>query len=166
MELKEKDIKLLEILQENCKKNLKDIAREINSPLTTVYEKIKRFEKEGIIRKYTAVLDDKLLDKSLTVFVFVTIKYHFPDEQKPLSQREIARKIGLIPNVQEVHIITGDWDLLLKIKGRDMQEISSFVIDKLRAIKGVDKTFTCSCFEVVKEGTELSLAIEPKSNKR
>ncbi len=157
MRLSEKDLKLLELLQKNCKLGLKEIAREINSPVTTVYEKIKRFEREGIIRKYTAVLDDRKLDKGLTVFVFVTIKYHFADEQKPLSQREIAKRISQIPNVQEVHIITGDWDLLLKVKGKDMAEISSFVIDKLRAIKGVDRTFTFSCFEVVKEGTELSL---------
>lgn len=157
MQLSEKDIKLLELLQKNCKAALKDISRELNSPVTTVYEKIKRFEKEGIIKKYTAVLDGKKLDKSLTVFVFVTIKYHFADEQKPLSQRDIAKKISQIPNVQEVHIITGDWDLLLKIKGKDMEEISSFVIDKLRAIKGIDRTFTSSCLEVVKEGTELSL---------
>ncbi len=157
MKLSEKDIKLLEMLQQNCKAGLKEMAREINSPITTVYEKIKRFEKEGIIRKYVAVLDGKKLDKALTVFVFVTIKYHFADEQKPLSQREIAKKIAQIPNVQEVHIITGDWDLLLKVKGKDMEEISSFVIDKLRAIKGIDRTFTSSCLDVVKEGTEISL---------
>ena len=157
MKLNEKDIKLLNILQDNCKKGLKDIAREINSPLTTVYEKIKRFEKEGIIKKYTAVLNNTLLDQSMTVFVFANIKYHFSDEKKPLSQREIAKKISQIPNVQDVHIITGDWDLLLKIKGKNMDEISSFVIDRLRTIKGVDKTLTLSCFDVVKEGTELYL---------
>ncbi len=158
MKLSEKDIKLLELLQRNCKMGLKEMAREINSPITTVYEKIKRFEREGIIKRYTAVLDGKKLDKSLTAFVFVTIKYHFADEQKPLSQREIAKKISTIPNVQEVHIITGDWDLLLKVKGKDMEEISSFVIDKLRAIKGIDRTFTSSCLEAVKEGTEISFS--------
>jgi len=156
MQLSEKDIKLLEILQKNCRAALKDIARELDSPITTIYEKIKRFEKQGIIKKYTAVLDDKRLDKGLTVFVFVTIKYHFADEEKPLSQREIAKKISQIPNVQEVHIITGDWDLLLKVKGKDMGEISSFVIDRLRAIKGIDRTFTSSCLDVVKEGIELN----------
>ena len=157
MQLNEKDIRLLELLQSDCKMGLKEIARNLNSPVTTVHEKIKRFEKEGIIRKYTAVLDDKKLDKLLTVFIFVSIKYHFPDEKNPLSQREIAQRISRIPNVQDVHIITGDWDLLLKVKGRDMAEISSFVIDRLRTIKGVDRTLTAACFEVVKESLELSL---------
>ncbi len=157
MKLNEKDIKLLEILQENCRKSLKEIAKETKRPITTIHEKIKRFENEGLIKKYTAVLDCEKLDFGQTVFVFVSIKYHFSDESKPLSQREIAKKIARIPNVQDVHIIAGDWDILIKVKGRNIKEMSSFVIDKLRAIKGVDKTFTATCMEVIKEGTEIAL---------
>lgn len=157
MELNEKDIKLLEIMQENCRKSLKAIAIETKRPITTIHEKLKRFEQEGLIKKYTAVLDPIKLGKKQTVFIFVSIKYHYIDEKNPLSQRDIAKKISKMQNVQEVHIVTGDWDLLLKVKGENMQEISSFVVDKLRAIKGVDRTFTSPCLEVISEGTELSL---------
>ena len=157
MKLNEKDTKLLEIMQENCRKSLKEIARETKRPITTIHEKLKRFEKEGLIKKYTAVLDPIKLGKTQTVFVFVSIKYHFAGEKKPLSQREIATKISRMRNVQEVHIVTGEWDLLLKVKSENMQDISTFVVDKLRTIKGVDKTFTSPCLEVISEGTELSL---------
>lgn len=157
MKLGEKDLEILGMLQKDGKQSLKEMAKKAGIPITTVYDKIRKFEAEGVIKKYTAVLDGRKLGRPLTAFVFVSIKYHFPDEAKPLSQREIARKIAQIPNVQEVHIITGDWDLLLKVKGRDMEDISSFIVDKLRAIKGVDRTFTSTCLEVTKEGTEIAL---------
>ncbi|MCK4551228.1 MAG: Lrp/AsnC family transcriptional regulator, partial [Candidatus Aenigmarchaeota archaeon] len=119
MKLNEKDTKLLEILQENCRMSLKEVAKETKRPITTIHEKLKRFEKEGLIKKYTAILDCEKLDFGQTVFVFVSIKYHFSDETKPLSQREIAKKISRIPNVQDVHIIAGDWDILVKVKGKN-----------------------------------------------
>ncbi len=158
MKLNEKDTKLLEILQENCRMSLKEVAKETKRPITTIHEKLKRFEKEGLIKKYTAILDCEKLDFGQTVFVFVSIKYHFSDETKPLSQREIAKKISRIPNVQDVHIIAGDWDILVKVKGKNIKEISSFVIDKLRTIKGVDRTFTATCMETVKESSEIALS--------
>jgi len=62
--------------------------------------------------------------------------------------------------VQEVHIITGDWDLLVKLRAESVDAIGKFVVDKLRLIKGLEKTLTCMVFETVKETTEV--AVSPK----
>jgi DNA-binding Lrp family transcriptional regulator len=59
--------------------------------------------------------------------------------------------------VQEVHIITGDWDILIKVRERDVDTIGKFVIDRLRAVKGVEKTLTCVVFETEKETTDIKL---------
>jgi DNA-binding Lrp family transcriptional regulator len=59
--------------------------------------------------------------------------------------------------VQEVHIITGDWDLLIKLRAEHVDAIGKFVVDKLRLIKGLEKTLTCMVFETVKETTKITL---------
>ncbi|MEM2388548.1 MAG: Lrp/AsnC ligand binding domain-containing protein, partial [Candidatus Thermoplasmatota archaeon] len=64
---------------------------------------------------------------------------------------QLAREIARIENVYEVYIISGEWDLLLKVRGKDMEEIGKLILDKIRAIEGVGKTVTCTCFSVVKE---------------
>jgi DNA-binding Lrp family transcriptional regulator len=74
---------------------------------------------------------------------------------------EVAQKIAQSPEVQEVHIITGDWDLLIKLRAENVDAIGKFVVDKLRLIKGLEKTLTCMVFETVKETTSL-----PQSPKR
>jgi DNA-binding Lrp family transcriptional regulator len=74
-----------------------------------------------------------------------------------VSQRSIAKEIARFPEVQEVHIITGDWDLLMKVKGKDVDLIGKFVIDRLRAVRGIEKTLTCMVFETCKETTEIDV---------
>jgi len=63
--------------------------------------------------------------------------------------------VARFPEVQEVHIITGDWDLLIKVKERDVASVGGFVVDKLRTVRGIEKTLTCMVFEAVKETLSL-----------
>jgi len=152
----EKDVQILEMLQRNCKLTVKEIARRIGSPITTAFAKIKRLENLGIIKEYRAVLDSKKVGKGATAFILTAFSYR-KNNKDVLSQREIAKQIARFPEVQEVHIIAGDWDILLKVKEKDVEAIGKFVIDKLRNIKGVEKTLTCMVFETQKETTALPL---------
>lgn len=156
LKLSQTDLKLLSELQADCKQSLKEISKKLKIPLSTAYDRIKRFEKEGIIKNYSALIDSKKVGRETTTFILVSIKYQFPGD-KTVSQREIAQKISRIPLVQEVHIIAGEWDLLLKVNGSNLGEIGSFVIDKLREIKGVDKTLTLQTFYSYKETPAIPL---------
>ena len=142
----EKDLAILEKLMENARKPVKEIAKEVKLPRTTVAERIKKLVNKGIIRKFTAILNYEKIGKPITAFILVSFIPN-PD----ISQRELAREISKIKNVREVYIIAGEWDLLLKVRGKDMEEIGKLVLDKLRSMKGVGKTVTCTCFSVVKE---------------
>ncbi|MEW6070473.1 MAG: Lrp/AsnC ligand binding domain-containing protein [Candidatus Thermoplasmatota archaeon] len=62
-----------------------------------------------------------------------------------------------LPEVQEVHIIAGEWDILIKLRAKDVDSIGKFVVDKMRAIKGIEKTLTCIVFETLKEGLKLEV---------
>ncbi|HDI07431.1 MAG TPA: Lrp/AsnC family transcriptional regulator [Candidatus Bathyarchaeota archaeon] len=149
-----KDVQILSLLQKNCKLTVKEIARKVGSPITTVFAKIKRMEQLGIIKEYRAVLDHKKLRRGATAFILASFSYE-TQNQSSLSQREIAKQIARFPEVQEVHIIAGDWDILVKVKEKDIAAIGKFVIDKLRTIKGIEKTLTCMVFETQKETTEI-----------
>jgi len=149
-----KDVQILSLLQKNCKLTVKEIARKVGSPITTVFAKIKRMEQLGIIKEYRAVLDHKKLRRGATAFILASFSYE-TQNQSSLSQREIAKQIARFPEVQEVHIIAGDWDILVKVKEEDIAAIGKFVIDKLRTIKGIEKTLTCMVFETQKETTEI-----------
>jgi len=154
--LDKKDIQILRIIQRNSKITTREIARQLNIPVTTVFTRIKKLEQKGIIKEYRAILNEKKLGKGTTAFILASFSYRTQNKEL-LSQRELAREIAKFPEVQEVHIITGDWDLLIKVKAENVEAIGKFVIDKLRLVKGIEKTLTCVVFETEKETTEIPL---------
>jgi Lrp/AsnC family leucine-responsive transcriptional regulator len=157
MKLDEKDLELLDELQKDCRQSLKKIARKLNMCITTVYDRMKKLEREDVIKGYKAILNPEKTDNATTAFIFAKIEYFSPGSEEPLSQREIAKKISLIPGVSDVYIIPGDWDLLIKVRGKSVRDLADFVIDRLRMIKGIGRTFTTDVWITVKESTELNL---------
>lgn len=158
MELRidEKDLLILNLLQKNCRMTAREIAQTIDSPVTTVFAKVKRMEELGIIKDYKAVLDAQKLSKGTTAFILASVSYRLKEGANQ-SQRKIADEIVKFPEVQEVHIITGDWDILIKVKEKDVSAIGRFVVDKLRMVEGIEKTLTSMVFETEKETTDLVL---------
>lgn len=153
--LDEKDLSILTLIQENSKLTANQIAKKINAPITTVFAKIKRMEEMGIIKQYRAILSAEKLNLTTAAFILASVSYRTKDDEKPITQRDVAEEIARFPEVQEVHIITGDWDLLVKLRAENVEAIGKFVVDNLRRIKGLDKTLTCMVFETVKESTSL-----------
>jgi Lrp/AsnC family leucine-responsive transcriptional regulator len=153
--LDKRDIKILKLLQKNCRMTAKEIAKKIGSPITTVYAKIKRMEELGVIKQYKAILDSKKLDKGAAAFILTSFVYRPGGREKPLSQRDVAKQIAAFPEVQEVHIITGGWDILIKVKADHIDTLGKFVMDKLRMVEGVENTLSCIVYETVKETTDI-----------
>ncbi|MGC8895804.1 MAG: Lrp/AsnC family transcriptional regulator [Candidatus Bathyarchaeia archaeon] len=163
--LDEKDLAILSLIQSDCKLTAREIARKIDSPITTVFAKIKRMEEMGIIKSYRAILNAQKLNSGTTAFILASVSYRTKDNATLISQREIANEIAKFPEVQEVHIITGDWDLLIKLKAENVDVIGKFVIDRLRLVRGIEKTLTCMVFETCKETTEIPIVLRKKTSK-
>jgi len=163
-ELDEKDLAILKLLQENCRLTAREIARKIDSPITTVFAKIRRMEQQKIIKEYKAILASKKLNLGTTAFILASFSYR--NGETPLSQRVIAEQIAKFPEVQEVHIISGDWDILIKVRERDVESVGNFVVDKLRTVKGIEKTLTCMVFGTQKETTEITLPLSKQLLKK
>jgi len=144
--LDEKDFSILEELMKDSRKTTKSIAKELGIPRATVHDRIHRMEQRETIRRYTAVPDYGQLGLGVTSFVLVQF-----EPEKGVSQRDTAEEISTIPGISEVHMISGEYDMLLKIRGASIEEIGKLVIDRLREVKGVARTLTCACFTTVKE---------------
>ncbi|MCW4029643.1 MAG: Lrp/AsnC family transcriptional regulator [Candidatus Bathyarchaeota archaeon] len=155
IKLDEKDLAILLLIQENSKLTANQIAKKINAPITTVFAKTKRMEEMGIIKQYRAILSAEKLNLATSAFILAQVSYQAQNHETPITQRDVAEEIAKFPEVQEVHIITGDWDLLMKLRAENVEAIGRFVVDKLRRIKGLEKTLTCMVFETVKETTSL-----------
>lgn len=154
--LDEKDLAILELIQKNSKLTARQIAQKIKSPITTVFAKIRRMEDQNIIREYRAILAPEKLASGTTAFIFASVSYRTKNSGM-ISQRIVAKKIASFQEVQEVHIITGDWDLLIKLRAEAVDNVGNFVVDKLRLIDGLEKTLTCMVFETIKETTNIVL---------
>jgi DNA-binding Lrp family transcriptional regulator len=101
---------------------------------------------QGIIKSFNVSIDYKKIGYNTEVFIFISFLTNID-----ISQRELAKRIAKLPGIYEVHIISGEYDLLLKARGKSLEDIGVLVVDKLRQLKGVGRTLTCACFETVKE---------------
>lgn len=144
--LDEKDEVILAELKKNGRKSTKTIAANVKIPRVTVHDRIQKMVKKGVIKSFTVVPDYEKIGFASKVFIFVSFLPN-PD----VSQRELANRIAKLPGVFEVYIISGEYDLLLKVRGKSLEEIGKLVVDRLRQLKGVGRTLTCACFETVKE---------------
>ena len=136
-----KDEKILELLRENSKLTTHQISKKTLIPITTVHNRIKKLEKEGIIKKYTLELDNKKLGKTIAAYVHITVDYRLLKELK-MSQQELAKKIKQVESVEEAAMVTGGTDIVIKVRAGDIDELDEFVTKKLRNIGGIEKTQT------------------------
>lgn len=152
--LTEKDFKILQELQKDCKKTLKQLSKITKIPITTIYDRVRRMEKDGLITKYSAILDHKKLNFPITAFILVsTVK----DEET--NEDTIIDEVSRFLNVQESHLISGEWDLVLKMRAKSVDEIGDFVLNKLRKIKGISRTQTFIALKTAKETINLPLSL-------
>ena len=140
--LDEIDLQILKTLQKNAKLTTKELAEAVHLTPTPVFERQKRLEKHGYIKKYVAVLDPEKLGQGLQVYCKVKLKQ---------INHEIAdafvRKIQRIPEVTECYNTSGSYDYLLKVRAHDMKQYQEFVLNKLGEIESlasIENTFVMS----------------------
>lgn len=141
VKLDEKDGKLLEILARDCKLSTFDISRKTGMPVTTVHNRIKRLEAAGVIIGYSARIDSKKLGKNVVAYIMVTVSYR-PSPGKTISQVELAKKLDNFEEVEEIAIVAGGTDIVLKVRVDDIDGLNKFVITKLRSVEGIENTQT------------------------
>jgi len=150
--LDSKDKKLLILLQTDAKKTTKQLAQELDLSVTAVFERIKKLEKQKIIARYVALLNNEKILKSFVVLCHVKLIQH---KKEYISQFE--KEITQFPEVLECFHVSGDYDYILKICVRDIQEYREFMVGKLTNLQHIASTQSSFMIKEVKNST----VIEP-----
>lgn len=141
--------KILEILEKDARTTPEEIAHSTKQDVKNVKKQIKKFEKDGVILGYKAILNKELIcekDNELRALIEVNIL-----PQKNLGFDHIAERIYQFPEVSSCSLLSGTYDLLLIVEGKDMQTISNFVAEKLSPMENVRGTVTHFLLKKYKE---------------
>ena len=133
-------------LQADARQSTTALAQQVGAPRATVHERVKRLRQKGFIKGFTVRLDYAALDQPLTGFILVAFT-----PSLELSQKQAGRAMARIRGVVEVHTVTGEFDFLLKVRGKSMDHIGNLIVEKLRLLKGVGSTVTSVAFWTFKE---------------
>ncbi len=123
------DQQILKELQQNSKLSTKELASLVNLTPTPVFERQKRLEKEGYIKKYVAVLDPEKLGYGIIVLCSVKLKQHTRE-----NGNQFMSVINQMDQVTECYNISGEYDFMMKVYVRDMKDYQDFVMNKLGSI--------------------------------
>jgi Lrp/AsnC family leucine-responsive transcriptional regulator len=151
--LDEIDLRLLEMLQEHGRTSQHDLAVAVGLSSPAVGERVRKLEERGIIRRFTAVLDPKLLGKDVSAFIFTGIagSQYYP---------EFRRRVAEHPEVLECHSITGQGSHVLKIR-TDSTSTLEALLAEIQSWPGVQWTTTSIVLSTIKETFALSLQPRP-----
>lgn len=150
--LDETDLQILRTLQKNAKLTTKELAEAVHLTPTPVFERQKRLERQGYIRKYVAVLDPEKLNCGLLVFCKVKLKqinHEIADA--------FARRIMRIPEVIECYNTSGTYDYLLKVRVADMKQYQEFVLNKLGEVDSLGSIESSFVMSEVKQNSGLHI---------
>lgn len=153
--LDDTDRKILRVLQENAKQTYTAIGKRLGIAHSTVYDRIRRMEQEGIIKKYITVIDgEKAGIKSLTAMMTI---YTDPKESE-----NVAEKLCETPQVLEVYTSLSEELLIMaKVVAEDQESLHDFIANSVAPLSGVLRIRTSIVTKKFKE-TQFSIAIEPK----
>jgi Lrp/AsnC family leucine-responsive transcriptional regulator len=162
-ELDETDVRILELVQQDCKRPLAAIGEDVGLSAPSVVERIRKLEEAGIIRGYVALLDAKRLGKDVTAFIGVSSSY-------PRFVELFEGAVAGIEDVLECHHITGSHTFLIKVKTDNTGTLED-LIRRIRGIEGVTRTETMVVLSTTTERPRIPLtrgegAIEPRPERR
>ncbi len=147
------DLQILRLMQQNARLTIKELGQEVNLSSTPVYERLKRLERDGYIKKYVALLDEEKLNQGFIVFCNVKLR------QASLQRvQEFVETIRQIPQVTECYNISGRYDFLMKIHAANMKAYQELILNVLGSIDSVASLESTFVMDEVKN--EIGVAIQ------
>lgn len=135
------DKKIIEILKENSKKSLKDIADQIHLSISATKNRIDRLENSGYIKRYTILTNDSLYNEVFTCLCFIELRLDSSDKTDKETEQRFLEFILNSEEVDSCHRIIGKYQYVIRVITKSMSTLESFLID-LREQSGVSKTVT------------------------
>ena len=153
---------ILDILEKDARTTPEEISKLLRKNKDSVKKTIKKFEKDGVILKYKTVINRELVKDDLkTVRALIEVNI---SPQRGYGFDHIAERIYRFPEVASCYLLSGGYDLLLVVEGRDIQAVSSFVSERLATLDNVKGTVTHFLLKKYKEDGDILK--RPERNKR
>jgi DNA-binding Lrp family transcriptional regulator len=152
-QLDKTDLEILKMLQKDSNRTTKSIAAHLDMSTSPVFERIRKLEKEGYIKKYVAVLDNKKIGLKLTVFIGITLQGHTRSYLE-----KFVKEINNFPEVVECHRVSGNFDYLLKLVVEDIEAYETFIITKLTLLPYLGNVQSLITLSTGKETNEIDLS--------
>lgn len=150
------DVKILNILQQEGRITYSALAARVGLTTTPCVERVKRLEKEGFIKGYSAVVTPEYLDAGLIVFVQISL-----DRTSKQTFNDFRDAVMLLPEVQECYLVSGNFDYLVKARMADMQAYRTFLEETLLSVPGVRGSTSIVVMEAVKETLSIPVKYRP-----
>jgi Lrp/AsnC family transcriptional regulator, leucine-responsive regulatory protein len=129
------DVAILRLLLRDARMSQRRVAREVGMSAPAVAERIARLERSGLIRGYRVDVDRTVLGFGLIVYVGVVAV-------QGADQREVVRELRDLPEVEDVHVVTGPKDLLVRLRARDHEHLREVLFDRIWNLRGIERTET------------------------
>lgn len=143
---------ILSLLQEDANYTNKEIAGKLGLTITPIYERIKKLKRAGIIKKTVIIIDAKKVGKNIFAFCTVSLKEHTLEYINKFQD-----KIIRLDQVQSCYHIAGQFDYLLTVYSKDMEEYQIFITTKLAAIENIAHVQSSFVMKEVKRAFEIKL---------
>lgn len=147
LRLDEDDFHILHELQVDSSQSLSTLSTKLHLPKSTIHARMKKLGEKGVIERQTIRINTELLGFEMLAFIMINFDQHYTN----LDQEEVAKKIAKIPLVEEVHLIAGEWDILIKVRTRGINELGDFSVKKLKTVEGLGKSLTFVVLKNIKD---------------
>ncbi|GBE19243.1 leucine-responsive regulatory protein [archaeon BMS3Abin16] len=139
----ETDLNIIKLLVKDSRTTLSAIGTELGIGTSTVYKRITRLVKEGVIRRFTILADGDKLGLGSAAYIGVTCAKGMKDE--------VIRKLLDQPEVVEIHEVLEPYDLLVKVRSRDLQSLKEGPLNTVSEIEGISETRSILVLNTLKE---------------
>ncbi len=142
--LDQKDHVILHALKKDARKTIAEISHVLGIPRATVHERIMKLVRSGVIRRFTIEQDYGKVGIPALVFVYAS-------SDSAAGPGQLAKKLGRIDGVTGVYLTSGEWDILVKIRGKSIEDIGKKAVEQIRKTEGIAKLKTTACFDVIQD---------------
>ncbi len=148
------DRQILDLLQENGRITIKSMSEILNLSTTPIFERVKKLEKQGIIKHYAAILDERKVGIKQIVFISLTLKEH-----NRSYLEKFVKEVKGFPEVMECYRITGNFDFLIKVLVKDIEAYETFILTKLSLLANLGNVQSHIALSEAKNSTRIDLDI-------
>ena len=153
MKIDEVDLKILDFLQKDANLTAKELSAKLSLSSTPIYERIKKLENAGVIKKYVALLDPEKLNQHLMVFINITIKEH-----NQVRRTAFLEKLLSLEDVLELYHTSGSHDFMAKVRVENIKQYRDFLVNKVAPIQNIGDIDSQIVLDEIKLTTEVRLS--------